>query len=158
MNTGVISKRYARALLSYAQETSSAEAVYSQIESIFASGGNLPEHLEPALSGILSIMLKNGREECISYALKSYQRLYNQSRGVVVAKVTVAVPDTGIEDKLRGILESKTGKKVIFETIVNPEIIGGFEVELDDLLMDASVASQLDRIRAAYAENNKRII
>lgn len=158
MNTGVIATRYARALLSYADETSSADAVYAQIAGIFNSGGQLPADMEPALAGILGLLLKNGREDCIVYVLKSYQRLYNKARGVLAATVTVAAENTCIEEKLRSVLEAKTGKKVIFETKVNPDIIGGFSVELDDLLMDASVATQLDRIRAAYAANNKRII
>ena len=145
-------------MLAYADELHRAEVVYEQISSILASAGDMPSPLEPALEKTIALLIKNGRQECLVYVLKTYQRLYLESRSIISARLTVARPIDGLEERLAGILQEKTGRKVIFDTEVNPDIIGGFTIEMGDLLMDAGIASRLERIRARYAENNKRII
>ena len=47
---------------------------------------------------------------------------------------------------------------MIFEVEVDPNLIGGFVLDLDEFLMDASVKHQLDQIREQFIERNRRII
>ena len=40
----------------------------------------------------------------------------------------------------------------------DPEIIGGFVLEIDDMRLDASVKGQLQRIRKELVDNNNRLV
>ena len=46
-------------------------------------------------------------------------------------------------------VESKTNGTVEFETVLNPDIIGGFILEYDTYRMDASVKAKLNSILQA---------
>ena len=63
-----------------------------------------------------------------------------------------------LESRLREVIESKTGCKLVLKTEVDPTLIGGFIFEVDDLLLDASVSRQIDIIRRQFIEKNRRIV
>ena len=44
------------------------------------------------------------------------------------------------------------------EAEVDPSLIGGFTLSVDDKLLDASVSRQLEEIRRQLMEKNKRIV
>ncbi len=75
--------------------------------------------------------------------------MYYKSVGIRRAHLTSAVQTEGLEDKIRTLLEKQTGEKVLMDSKVDPGIVGGFIVEVDDYILDASVARQLElnRIR-----------
>jgi F-type H+-transporting ATPase subunit delta len=50
-------------------------------------------------------------------------------------------------DRVRLSLEERTGKKVIVETAVDADLIGGVVARVGDLVLDGSVRSQLDDLR-----------
>jgi F-type H+-transporting ATPase subunit delta len=41
---------------------------------------------------------------------------------------------------------------------VDPKILGGFIFEIDDYRLDASVATQFEKIKKQFIEKNKRIV
>jgi F-type H+-transporting ATPase subunit delta len=41
---------------------------------------------------------------------------------------------------------------------VDPAIVGGFVFTVDDLMLDASVARQIELIRRQFVEKNNRIV
>ena len=47
--------------------------------------------------------------------------------------------------------------EVDFKTEVNPDLIGGFIVQIEDKRLDASIASQLRDIRREWEEKNRKI-
>ena len=63
-----------------------------------------------------------------------------------------------LEDKLKALIESSTGKTLLLVTEVDQSLIGGFVLEVEDKLLDASVSRQLERIRAQFVERNRRIV
>jgi F-type H+-transporting ATPase subunit delta len=61
------------------------------------------------------------------------------------------------EDSLEAIRKaladsSNANQTVEIQTEVNPELIGGFVIELGDKLYDASVARKLDQIRKNFQD------
>ena len=42
--------------------------------------------------------------------------------------------------------------------VVDPSLIGGFVFDLGDEILDASVSSQLEKIRRAFIDKNRRIV
>ncbi|MBQ3975977.1 MAG: F0F1 ATP synthase subunit delta [Bacteroidales bacterium] len=41
---------------------------------------------------------------------------------------------------------------------LDPSLIGGFRLVVDDLLLDASVSSQLEKLRRQFIEKTSRIV
>ena len=46
--------------------------------------------------------------------------------------------------------------QVDFRTEVNPDLIGGFIVQVEDRRLDASIATQLQTIRKEWEEKNRK--
>ena len=173
MDIGIISVRYARALLKSALDANIDVQVYQEMQLLAKCYIEVPElrHtidnpmldkekkqtlLLTAVGGdgasqlskaFVALVLKEDRENMIQFMANSYVTLYRQQKNIIRGKLTTAVavaPDT--EQKMRQMVESKTKGTVEFETEVNPDIIGGFVLEYDTYRMDASVKSRLNAI------------
>lgn len=159
MNTGAISKRYAKALLLYVEETGRGVEVYSQVSAILKDPASVPaEALEPDLQRFTSLLLQNGRIEDVRFALSSFIGLYCEKNGILRAKLTSAVPSEALSSKVRTLLEEKTHLKVELESEVDPGLIGGFSLEVGGMMLDASVRRQIERIRREFIISNTRIV
>lgn len=159
MNTGTISARYAKAMFLYTEETGGSERVCAQVRSMLANPDGPPERLEPELENFLQMVLRRGRMEYVKFMLRSYVALYYRSRGIKLATLVTPAPATDeLVDKLCGLLETRFGCKVLFEKEVNPSVIGGFLIVIDDYMLDATVRHQIDSIRRQFAVQNTRLV
>ena len=114
------------------------------------------------LKRFFELLIRNGRIGDISLALKSFEDQYCQARGIVRGRLVLpSEPDDAasvLENKIRSLIESKTGKTLQLTTEVDETLIGGFVLEVEDKLFDASVSRQLERIRSQFVERNRRIV
>ena len=173
MDIGIISVRYARALLKSALDQQLDQQVYQEMQLLAKSfvevpglrhtidnpmlakdkkemllltaiGGDQASQLSKAF---VALVLKEDRENMIQFMANSYVTLYRQQKNIIRGKLTTAVAvSPATEQKMRQMVESKTKGTVEFETEVNPDIIGGFILEYDTYRMDASVKSKLNSI------------
>ena len=172
MDIGVISMRYARALLKSATDQKLEDAVYQEMMTVAKSYLDVPalRHTidNPMLSkdkkealltvaagekpcqltkAFIALVLKEDRENVMQFMANSYITLYRKQKNVIRGKLTTAARVTAeTEQRMRQMVESKTNGTVEFETEVNPDIIGGFILEYDTYRMDASVKSKLNNI------------
>lgn len=172
MDIGVISTRYARALLKSATDTQLDAQVYQEMMTLAKSYMEVPALrqtidnpmlekakkqtlLETATGGSVSkltqtfiaLVLKEDRENMIQFMANSYVTLYRKQKNVIRGKLTTAARVSAkTEQKMRQMVESQTNGTVEFETEVNPDIIGGFILEYDTYRMDASVKTKLNTI------------
>lgn len=172
MDIGVISMRYARALLKSATDQKQEDAVYQDMMTVAKSYLEVPalRHTidNPMLSkdqkeallivaagekpcqltkAFIALVLKEDRENVMQFMANSYITLYRKQKNVIRGKlITAARVSAETEQKMRQMVESKTNGTVEFETEVNPDIIGGFILEYDTFRMDASVKSKLNNI------------
>ena len=172
MDIGVISVRYARALLKASISAGTEDRVYQEMSVLAKSYIDVPQLRftidNPMLQkekkrdllivalgnnpsqravSFIELVLKEGRENMIQFMANSFITLYRKQKNIIRGKLTTAVavsPDT--EQKMRKMVESKTKGTVEFETEVNPDIIGGFVLEYDTFRLDASVQNQLRQI------------
>ena len=158
MNTGIISSRYATALLRYTQETGGGERVCAQVQRLLEHPEEKPARLEPELERFVRLLVKNGRLEDVRFIFRSFLTMYYRSRGILVARLTTVVPARELEAKLRTMLEKKFGSKVLVESRVDPDLVGGFTLEVGDYLLDASVRRQIETIRRQFVIQNNRIV
>ena len=172
MDIGVISTRYARALLKSATDAKLEEQVYQEMMTLAKSYSDVPvlrqtidnpmlekskkqTLLETAVGGtpskltqtFIALVLKEDRENMVQFMAYSYVTLYRKQKNVIRGKLTTAARvSADTEQKMRRMVESKTLGSVEFETEVNPDIIGGFILEYDTYRMDASVKTKLNTI------------
>jgi F-type H+-transporting ATPase subunit delta len=172
MDIGVISVRYARALLKSATEAKIEDAVYTQMQRLAKSYIEVPQ-LRPAIDSpmlskekknallltavgadpsdltksFIQLVLKEDRESVMQFIANSYVTLYRQQKNIIRGRlITAAQVSPATEQKMRQMVESKTNGTVEFESEVNSDIIGGFILEYDTYRLDASVKSKLNRI------------
>ena len=169
MDIGVISVRYARALLKSATDAKIEDAVYTEMQQLAKSYVEVPQLRFTIDNPMLSkdkkevllltavgekpsdltkafIQLED-RESVMQFIANSYVTLYRQQKNVIRGRlITAAAVSPATEQKMRQMVESKTNGTVEFETEVNPDIIGGFILEYDTYRMDASVKAKLNSI------------
>ena len=172
MDIGVISVRYARALLKSATDAKIEQQVYAEMQQIAKSYIEVPQlrstidnpmlskdkkqallltaaGKEPSdlMKAFISLVLKEDRESVMQFIANSYVTLYRQQKNVIRGRlITAAAVSPETEQKMRQMVESKTNGTVEFESQVNPDIIGGFILEYDTYRMDASVKTKLNSI------------
>ena len=158
MNTGVISSRYARALLRLTTENGSSFAVYSQIRAMLDNPDSISSSLHPDLQKFVSLLVQNHREQYLKFIFNSFVSLYLKQNNMKLATLTTAVPNPELEQKVRTLISEKTGCGLDLTVKTDPSLIGGFKLVVDDLLLDASVSAQLDRLRRQFIDNSSRIV
>lgn len=168
-----ISKEYAQALFSLAQETQSEDAIGEGMKLVaglvrenpeildFLAAPNIPKKertgaLEKALAGnvpefVLSfaqLLCENGHIRSLERCAMEYEELWNDARGLSTARVVSAVKLTEEEQRrLRERLSAKTGRDVRLVCSVDESLIGGLVVTLDGKVMDGSLKHRLNEVR-----------
>ncbi|MBC7328986.1 ATP synthase F1 subunit delta [bacterium] len=75
-------------------------------------------------------------------------RLKREKEGIALALVRSPIPLLSEErELLRKILENKFAKRIILEEEIDPSLIGGFTVEVEGNMIDASLKGFLIRLR-----------
>lgn len=175
MDLGLISVRYARALLKASDNERLSEQVYADMQTIAASYVNVPElnvtianpmlskdqkiSILTAAAGVnacpltkrfVGLVLQEGREKIMQFIANSFITLYRKENNLVQAKLTTAANlSAEVEDKLRRLVQSQTNGTVEFSTEIDKDLIGGFVLEYDTYRLDASVKRQLSSILSA---------
>ena len=171
MNTGLVTNRYAKALWAFAEKRGVTERVHNDVialrqamtDELARQGddGILTDcvtKLSPEMQQFLRIVVANGRADHLPSMLRQFIVHYNRQKGVATASLSAAAPSPTLENKLMDLLHDKGYSQVDFTTTVNPELIGGFILQIEDQRLDASLSSQLRELTQAFVEKNKRII
>ncbi|MBO4466392.1 MAG: F0F1 ATP synthase subunit delta [Bacteroidales bacterium] len=158
MNTGAISKRYAKALLELSRESGRGEQDCSQALALLEHPEAKPAKLEEDIQKLVELLIRNGRMPYVKFILRSFVDLYRKENGIVEVRLTMAAQSPALEEKLRQILASTIDGTILFTSKVDPDLIGGFVLEVDDRQLNASAKSQLEKIRRKLDELNKRIV
>ncbi len=173
MREAGLSRRYAQALFTVAKERGVTEAVSVQFEALVAlirqnrafvellrspkisperKGAFLRATLEGQVSETLLEFLLLLRRKDRFYAVHDiateYQKLVEADKGLLRASVTSAVPLRGDErERLKRVLEARSGLTVILEEQVDASVIGGAVVVLGGQIIDDSIRHHLDVLR-----------
>ena len=172
-----VAKPYARALYEAASEQDVLDAVTEDIDTLRELIGASEELTEfvhsPVLSpqfksetfqqlfanvvqpltlNFLKLLTSKQRERYLIAIMDVFSAIVDEAAGRLLAKVTTAVPITQTQaERLTQQLSAYSGKQVRLETTTDTNIQGGFIVQLDDTVFDASIASQLQRLKQQLA-------
>jgi len=109
--------------------------------------------VSPVLSKLLVLLAERDRLVLLPDLAAAYRDKVLDHRRVVRAEVTtaVALPADRVE-RLRSSLAAATGREVLLEQHVDPSLIGGAVARVGSIVVDGSVARQLERMKERLAE------
>ena len=179
MISGLIPHRYAKALYKFALESNSAEKVYVEMKNVIASFRQNPDlgkvlanpfakpedkrSLLLAAAGksgedysrFVTLIIDHKREEFALLMAYAYRDIYRLENNISQVKITTAVelPDAEIE-KLRDVVGRAFKNSTFeYEYAVDPDLIGGFVIDVDSTRMDASISNELEQLRLNLLES-----
>jgi F-type H+-transporting ATPase subunit delta len=86
--------------------------------------------------------------------IRGFNSLLSKQRGEVDAQVTSARPLSDAEvAELKKVLKSRLGRDARLEAKVDPRLLGGLVVKVGSRMIDSSLRTKLDGIRAAMRGN-----
>lgn len=112
------------------------------IDSTF--GDRMADHLR----GLMYLTIRKSREKVIVPILDIFITQGNRHLGRIDAHVVSAAPLN--EDELasiRRILEKRSDMAITLHTTVDPDVLGGFYILMDGFVFDATIRSELNKIR-----------
>ncbi len=173
MQSSVLNKRYAKALLGLAEENNILERSYGDLQrvnAVFSAHKEIKvmmkspvirvakkqavlKHLfdndiHPLIMAYLLIIVRKQRGHMIKGISNAYLRVYKQYLGIETVKITTAAPlDEALRQKALQAASELTPHEIEFKEEVDPDIIGGFVLDLDDKQYNASVQYRFARIK-----------
>jgi len=104
--------------------------------------------LQPLTENLLSLLLEKGRFTDLPEIASAFNEMADERANRAHVLVETAEPLTAqLEAEIRAALGRVTGKEVILQSVVKPELIGGLVARVGSRVYDASVRSRLEDIR-----------
>jgi F-type H+-transporting ATPase subunit delta len=107
----------------------------------------------PVTRQLLRLLVEKERIQYLVSIAKAFQSEVDERLGRVRAHITSArVLDDASVKEIVSALEKRTGKKVVPELEVEPEVLGGISARIGGQVFDNTVRAQLERMRAALSQ------
>lgn len=174
MINGLIPRRYAKALYKFASESGKTSAVYDEMKTVIISFQKNPDLskvlgnpfvsradkesllIEAAGSDVeddyrrfVKLILDNNREEFAYLMALSYRDIYREEHRISQVRITTAssLQESELE-KIRNVVAKAFPESVLeYSYEIDPDLIGGFVVDVDSVRMDASVSNEIEQLR-----------
>ena len=186
MEVGVLSMRYAKAMIEYAQEKGVEDRLYNEFFTLshsFRVQPGLREVLDNPVVSVkdklalictaadgngessrefvrfITLVLRNRREGYLQFISLMYLDLYRKLKHIGVGKLITAVPvDKETENRIRSAAAHILHAQMELDTVIDPSIEGGFIFDINDYRLDASIATQLKRVKQPFIDKNRRLV
>lgn len=180
MNDGLIPQRYAKALYKLALEKGNAEAVYQEMRQVAESFRANPdlnrvlanpfvsredkEQLLLAAAGkdveadyraFVKLILQQDREEFAQQMALAYRDIYRKENRISQVTITTAseIDPAQLEKIKKLVQDAYKDHSLEWNFRVDPELIGGFVVDVDSSRLDASLSNELEQLRTNLLSN-----
>ena len=85
--------------------------------------------------------------------------MYRNSKHIGTARLVTAVPvSREMEERIRNMSSSMLHARMEIQTEIDPAIEGGFIFDINGYRLDASIATQLKRVKQQFIDKNRRIV
>lgn len=175
-----LAARYAKSLLILAKEQNIVEPVLNDMKSLMAALGASRDlklflksplvkadkkisvlnaifegKFNPLTNRFIELLVRKGREVNLPEIAQTYEVLYQEMNNIQTVQITTAYP---LDEHTLNLLLAKVKKelnndKVIPQTFVDPDIVGGFKLQVGDKYFDMSVSRDLTDIRNQFTKN-----
>lgn len=169
----IVAKRYAKALFEVARERGKVAEVERELRAVVEAIGQTPDYakllvhpnidasvkasmLKQAFEGkvseevmnTLQLLVQRGRESILNDLAEHFSQIANDALGQAQAKVYTPFPLTAEEsERIAAKFGAITGKTIRVENVVDPSLLGGFQVRIGDRLYDGSLSGKLQRLQ-----------
>jgi len=174
MDNGLIPYRYAKALYKFALEHGKSEELYNIVKTVvisfqknqsmhkvlsnpFVDNADKEKLLlsaagpgaDDAYARFVKLILEHRREDFAYEMMLAYRDIYRRENHISQARIITAVQMSEQQmSKLHDIVASAfKGVTLEFSEHINPDLIGGFVIDVDSVRMDASVSNELEQLR-----------
>ena len=174
MDNGRISVRYARALFQLAQEQGCEEAIYdgltrfahnyllaiaqfnevladpivAQEEKVKLMEMAVGEPMHVCLKQFIAFVAEQKREDKMFLIAMKYMEMYRMKHGILSTNVTTATElSEATYDKIKAFIKQTFDADAEIDVKIDPSLIGGFILDIENTRMDASVAGQLNALK-----------
>ncbi len=181
MNNPRLANRYAKALLDLAKEQNILPAVWEDVQALQQTFKANPDVVVMLRSPIISsdkknavldaitggkvnkttglfmnLLIQKTRESNLPEILSAFQEQYYVLNNIYKVKFTSAAP---VSEDLQNFLKAKIQaekklENIEWEAVVDESIIGGYKLQLGDLLIDASISTDLRDIKTQFMNND----
>jgi F-type H+-transporting ATPase subunit delta len=108
--------------------------------------------VSPLTATFTRLLVSKGRENNFLEITNAFIEQYKEYNGIQTLRLTTAYP---VSDEIKEEIVSKVknrvnAKELEVEEKVNPDVIGGFRLELKDYLLDATVLHVLEKARTEF--------
>ena len=173
--SSVVARRYAEAYFSLAREAGDIDGWGRELAAVAETLGrgevlsaltnprlssaersklamDLLDGVEVPARNLARLLVERRRASLLPLVLEHYRRLRDRASGVMRAEVTTAVTvDEATTSAITRALEEKFGTSVRTEVRTDPTILGGLVVRVGERVIDDSVRTHLQQLRAALA-------
>jgi F-type H+-transporting ATPase subunit delta len=106
--------------------------------------------LDKNLVSLIKILCEKRETRRLPKIAKSFEELYDESRGIVRVEAVSAVEMTPSQlDAIKKKFEAGSGKTILISNTVTPEILGGVKLRYEGIQLDGSVKTRLDKLAAS---------
>jgi F-type H+-transporting ATPase subunit delta len=177
MSVGIVAARYAKSLIELAKEQNVVEAVYEDMklfkDTVDKNRGLMLalkspvvrhekklailkalflERVNSASYAIFTIITKKNRESILDAIADEFIKAYDSYRGIQKAVIITTTPLTEeLRAQFNKIVADSTGKTVELEEKIDPSLIGGYLLRVNDQQVDASLRSKLNELKLQLA-------
>jgi len=174
-----LAKRYSDAIISVAQDRNEVDDVFADIKNVseclslvekmkmFLVHPVIPVSekkdmissifkgkIKESSLNLLLILLEKNRFNILDTIKYCYENAMDDAKNVIKVSVVSAVEiDEDLKEKLQKKLEKKLSKSVKFEFEINPAIIAGLILKIQDKTIDGSLASRLEGFKKTLIIN-----
>lgn len=175
----IVARRYARALVSILKNGTTTPDMAAQLklfrDKISTPGGDFAcamlypafseedrisvvdalcrsEKIHKPVEDTLKYLIQKNRIALLPQIYEAFIAEQDKALGRVRATVTTAVPlSTASEASICELLKARIQKDVLLDLVVDPSVLGGVRAQADDVVFDATLKSQLDRLKTTIA-------
>ena len=178
MLTSKVAKRYAQGLLDFTQESGNTESVFNEMKDIVkimsqskdlnqffstpiidarkkeAIALEIFKDFSPVAKNIIRLIIKQGRESQLKGIAQEFINKVEHIKGTQRISLTSASKLS--EQNIQKIIADSKMVNVTnydLETIIKPEILGGYIMRVGDQQIDASVRTKLSNIKKEFQLN-----
>ena len=86
--------------------------------------------------------------------MEAYRSLYEKEKGIVEVRTITAIPlEDALKEELIRKLEARTKKTIRIKPEVDPDIIGGMILVMEDNILDGSIRYKLEQLKRRLGES-----
>lgn len=181
MSNHRVASRYAKSILELSIEKGQLEGIYEDFKNLAAMGKSNRElalilsnpvltsdkklkvlkalfskSCNPITTSFFEIVSRKNRESVLLNIASEFVAQYNRYKSIQVAEVSTTTPLTESQrNQLINLVKEISGmSEVRLEEKINPSLIGGFVLKVNDRQLDESLSSKLKALKVQFSQNH----